>query len=87
MTTKAPSPVEPAEGTTLASIAYAAVSGIPAAEPHDCDRLGYNVWRWLSTGTDSLEEAVKTAGARLKISEEDAVGRIRAYLRDRKSVV
>ena len=81
MTTKAPSPVKPADEQTLEHIAYASVRDIPTAEPHDRDRLGYNVWRALATKRDSLEFAVKTAGARLQISEEEAVARIRESLR------
>ncbi len=80
MTTKAPSAVKPAEEGTLEKIAYASVSAIPAADPHDRDRLGYNIWRWLTTRRDSLEFSVKTSGARLLISEEEAVRRIRESL-------
>jgi hypothetical protein len=80
MTTKAPSTVKPAEAGTLEKIAYASVSGIPAAAAHDRDRLGYNIWRWLTTRRDSLEFSVKTSGARLLISEEEAVRRIRESL-------
>lgn len=81
MTTKAPSSVKPASEKTLEAIAYKSAASIPTAEPHDQDRLGYNVWRWLTYKRDSLEFAVKTAGARLQISEEEAVQRIRESLR------
>ncbi|HMK39896.1 MAG TPA: hypothetical protein VK569_11175 [Bacteroidota bacterium] len=81
MTTKAPSAVKPAEEGSLEKIAYASVSAIPAADPHDRDRLGYNVWRWLSTRRDSLEFSVRTAGVRLGVSEEEAVRTIRESLR------
>jgi hypothetical protein len=83
MTTKAASAVKPADNAAKEAIAYAAVQGIPVREPHDRDRLGYNVWRWLTTGKDSLELAVKTAGAKLEVDEKEAVERIRTALRER----
>jgi hypothetical protein len=82
MTTKPPSSVKPDSGTKEERTAYAAVAGIPTVEPHDLDRLGYNVWQWLTTKRDTLEKTVHTAGARLLVSEEEAVATIRARLRD-----
>ena len=81
MTTKAPPPVETAPAQSSEKIAYASVQGIPTVEPHDLDRLGYNVWRWLKYRTDSLELAVRSAGARLMIPEEEALQRIREHLK------
>lgn len=81
MATKAPSTVKPATETTLEKIAYAAVASIPTLEPHDQDRLGYSVWRWLKEKRDSLEQSVHNAGARLMIPEEEALGKIRESLR------
>lgn len=83
MTTKAPSGVRPADEASLETIAYASVSGIPTVDPHERDRLGYNVWRWLTTRRDTLEHCVRTAGARLGVSEEEAVRRISEALRSR----
>ena len=83
MTTKPPSPVHPAGATSLETIAYASVSAIPVVEPHDRDRLGYNIWRMVTTKKDSLEFTVRSAGARLLISEEEAVGKIREFLREK----
>lgn len=80
MTTKPPSSVKPAPERSLERIAYQSVSSVPTVEPHDQDRLGYSVWLWLSKRRDSLEIAVKTAGARLHISEEEALQRIRQSL-------
>jgi hypothetical protein len=80
MTTKAPSPVKPASDQTLEKIAYASVAGIPTVEPHDQDRLGYNIWVWLKYRRDPLEFAVRTSRSRLLISEEEAVRRIRDHL-------
>lgn len=82
MTTKPPSPVRPASGQTLEAIAYASVAGIPTAEPHDQDRLGFNIWSWLKSRRDPLEIAFRSAGARLLIGEEEALERVRARLRE-----
>jgi len=80
MTTKPPSSVKPAAGESLERIAYASVKQIPTVEPHDQDRLGYNIWRWLKYRLDPLEFAVKTSGSRLLISEDEAVLKIRESL-------
>jgi len=82
MTTKPPSSVRKAQENTLEQTAYACVAGIPASDPHDLDRLGYNIWLWLKQRRDPLEMAVKTAGARLLISEDEAVQRIRTKLQE-----
>lgn len=82
MTTKAPSPVQAAPDTSLERIAYRAVADIPTLEPHDQDRLGYNVWRFLKERRDTLEQSVRSAGARLLISEDEALARIRARLKE-----
>lgn len=81
MTTKAPSKVRTIPEGSLERMAYAAVASIPTVEPHDQDRLGYNVWRFLADRRDSLEQSVHNAGARLLISEEQAIGRIKEALR------
>ena len=81
MTTKAPSSVKPASEQTIENIAYASVKNIPTVEPHDQDRLGYNVWRWLKLKRDPLEVAVKSAGARLLIPEAEAIEKIRENLK------
>jgi hypothetical protein len=80
MTTKAASSVAPALEKSIEKIAYASVAGIPTVEPHDRDRLGYNIWRWLTYRKDPLEFAVKTSGSRLLITEEEAVQKIRESL-------
>lgn len=82
MTTKTPSSVLPAPDKSLERIAYASVASIPTADPHDQDRLGYCVWRWLTNRRDTLEVAVKTAGARLTISQEEALKIIRDNLQN-----
>jgi len=81
MTTKPPPSVTPAPEKSLEKIAYASVAEIPTVEPHDRDRLGYNVWRWLAYRRDPLELAVRTAGARVLIGEEEAIQRIRENLK------
>jgi hypothetical protein len=80
MTTKPPSTVYPAPEGTLEQIAYASVKGVPTVEPHEQDRLGYSLWHWLKHRRDPLEVVVKTARARLMISEEEALQRIRTGL-------
>ncbi len=80
MTTKPPSKVQPLAQDALEAIAYASVEGIPTLEPHDRDRLGYCVFLWLSQRRDPLELAVRNAGARLLVSEQDALQRIREGL-------
>ena len=81
MTTKPPPAVDSASTESLETIAYQSVSGIPVPEPHERDRLGYNVWRWLKFRKDPLELAVKSAGARIDISAEEALSRIRESLK------
>jgi len=83
MTTKPPSPIKPASDQVLEKIAYASVKNIPTVEPHDQDRLGFNVWRYLKYRIDPLEIAVRSAGARLLISEDEAVQKIRENLKSR----
>lgn len=83
MTTKPPSAVHPADQSRIEHIAYASVSAIPVVEPHDRDRLGYNIWRQLTTKKDSLESAVRNSGARMLISEEEAIRKIRDFLREK----
>ncbi len=80
MTTKAPSPVKKAPEKSLEGAAYASVEGIPAQDPHDLDRLAYCIYLWLTMKRDSLEHTVRSAGARLKVSEEEAVRTIRENL-------
>jgi hypothetical protein len=80
MTTKAPSTVKKVPDASLEHAAYASVAGIPARDQHDLDRLAYNVWLWLTLKRDSLEHAVRSAGAQLQISEADAVRTIREKL-------
>ncbi len=80
MTTKSPSQVAPAPESSLEKIAYASVAGVPCAEPHDQDRLGYGVWLWLKLHRDPLEVIIHNAGARLLVTEEEAIKRIRARL-------
>ncbi len=81
MTTKPPSAVQPAPDGSLEKIAYGSVEGIPTAEPHDLDRLGYSIWLWLKNRHDPFDVAVRTAGARFLMSEEEVLERIKARLR------
>lgn len=83
MTTKPPSAVERAPADSLEQIAYASVQGIPTREPHDLDRLGYNIWFWLTYRRDPLELAVRAARVRFLIPDEEAIGRIAGQLKAR----
>lgn len=81
MTTKAPSSVKSAPDSSLEKIAYASVASIPTADPHDQDRLGYNVWLWLTKRIDPLEVLVHNSASRLLITEAEAVKKIKENLR------
>jgi len=83
MTTKPPSPVKPGADNALEKTAYASVAGIPVAEPHDRDRLGYDIWRWLTYRRDPLEKVVHASASRITIPEEEALARIRTELESR----
>jgi hypothetical protein len=80
MTTKPAAAVKPAPENALERIAYESVREIPTVEPNDRDRLGYTVWRWLTMRKDPLEAALRSAGARMLVSEEEALRIIRASL-------
>jgi hypothetical protein len=80
MTTKAPSAVKPAPSGSLEKLAYDSVAGILVEHPHDLDRLGFNLYQWLIHRRDPLEIVVRSAGVHLRISEEEAVQRIREQL-------
>jgi len=83
MTTKPPSPVEtPADGSTE-KIAYESVAGVPTVEPNDGSRLGYHVWRWITSREGSLEDAVRESGARLNVTIDEAVRLISEQLTSR----
>ncbi|HLB01326.1 MAG TPA: hypothetical protein VJO14_08070 [Bacteroidota bacterium] len=80
MTTKPPSQVEASAADTVEKIAYDSIAPVPTLEPNDGSRLGYHVWRWLTTRQGTLEEAVKESGARLTIPADTAVRMIRERL-------
>ncbi len=81
MGSKPAAQVKPAAADSLEKIAYTSVAGIQTIEAHDQDRLGYNVYEWLKRRRGTLEEAVHSAGARMRISEEEAVQQIREKLK------
>jgi hypothetical protein len=83
MTTKAPSTVKPAEASALEAIAYQSVAGIPVADQRDRDRLGYTVWRALTSKREPLEVALRSARVRFTIGFDDAVKKIREELKSR----
>ena len=83
MTTKPPAQIRQADASAVEAIAYASVESIPVVEPHDRDRLGFNVWRVLTLNNDSLDHAITSAGARMLIGEEEAVSRVKTFLQSR----
>jgi len=83
MTTKAPSQVAESPPESLENIAYSAVAEIPTQEPNDRHRLGYNVWMWLVDKKGSLQQAVRSAGSRMHISEEEAIKIITQRLKEK----
>jgi hypothetical protein len=56
------------------------VADIPAQEPNDLNRLGYNVWIWLKDRKGTLQQAVRAAGSRTHIPFEEVVARVRSKL-------
>ena len=80
MTTKGPSAVQEFQAESIEKKAYASVSTIPAEEPNDLNRLGYHVWRWITTGQGTLEQAIAESGARIRIPQQDAAKIIRESL-------
>lgn len=80
MTTKAPSAVQEFQAESIEKKAYASVSTIQAEEPNDLNRLGYHVWRWITTKQGTLEQAIAESGARIHIPRQDAAKIIRESL-------
>jgi hypothetical protein len=80
MTTKPPSPVLSAVDGSSEKLAYDSAATVPTVEPNDGSRLGYHVWRWLTSRQGTLEEAVMESGARLTVPAEAAVKLIREQL-------
>jgi len=72
--------VEPSPEGTLEKIAYESVAAVQIVEPNDRHRLGYHVWRWLTTRQGSLEDTIRESGVRLTTLPEIAVKSIRDSL-------
>jgi hypothetical protein len=66
----------------LEAKAYAAIADIPTLELNDRNRLGYHVYLFLNKECATLREAVHVAQARMSISDDEAVKRIAAALRE-----
>lgn len=81
MTTKAPPAVRQFPPESLERIAYNSVSSIPTQEPNDQSRLGFHVWRWLVSHEGTLADAIKISGARIKVSNDEALKIISESLR------
>ena len=82
MTTKPPSQVQEFASTSIEKIAYTSVSTIETVEMNDRNRLGFHVWRWLTTHEGTLEQAIAESGARLKISQANALEIIKTSLKN-----
>jgi hypothetical protein len=80
MTTKAPSTVQEYPADSLEKKAYESVGTIQTEEPNDRNRLGYHVWRWLTTKQGTLEQAISESGARIHVSQQEAAKIIREAL-------
>ncbi len=83
MTTKPASPVEAPPDGSAEQIAYDSVGKVPTVEPNDGSRLGYHVWRWITSREGSLEDAVRESGARLNVTIDEAVRLISEQLASR----
>lgn len=81
MTTKPPSPVEKFPTDSLESIAYSSVAAIATEEPNDRNRLGYHIWRWLTSRQGTIEDAISESGSRIQISLSEAAAIIRENLK------
>ena len=80
MATKPPSQIKDYPPESLEKIAYASVATVPTVEPNDRNRLGFHVWRWLTSREGTLEQALRESGARLNVSHPDALVIIRDSL-------
>jgi hypothetical protein len=80
MTTKAPAAVQEFPPESLEKKAYTSVSSIPTVEPNDRNRLGFHVWRWLTSKEGTLEQAIAESGSRLQIDRAEAARIIRESL-------
>ena len=81
MTTKPAAAVQAFTPEALEKIAYSSVSTIPTEEPNDRNRLGYHIWRWLSSKQGSLEKAIAESGSRLKITQQETLRIIQEELK------
>lgn len=81
MTTKPPSKVKEFDPASVEKIAYGAVATIETVETNDRNRLGYHVWRWLTSREGTIEDAIAQSGARLKTSRGQAIEIIKSSLR------
>ena len=80
MSTKPPSSVNEFPPDSLEKIAYGSVQSIPTQEPNDRYRLGFQVWAWLKERKGPLADVPRISGARILVSQEEAVKTIEAHL-------
>jgi hypothetical protein len=80
MATKPPPGVAEFSQDTIEKLAYSVVADIPTMEPNDRNRLGYHIWAWLRERQGTLQQAVKTSGARTEIPLEEVYEQVKARL-------
>jgi len=80
MSTKAPSSVKESPADALEKIAYGVIADIPTREPNDRNRLGYCLWIWLKDRQGTLEQAIRHAGVRSTVAEDEIVQLVRQRL-------
>jgi len=83
MSTKPPPSVSEFPPESLEKIAYSIAADIEAREPNDRNRLGFNLWAWLRERKGTLEEAVRAAGSRTRLEQEEIVAVIRKRLQEK----
>ncbi len=83
MSTKPPSSIENFTPETLEKIAYSAAAVVEAREPNDRNRLGYNVWIWLKERKGTLEDAIRSAGTRTTLDEQQVLELVKKGLVER----
>jgi hypothetical protein len=82
MTTKHPCAISQASPDSLEKFAYCVASLVPAREPNDNNRLGYCLWGWLSERRGTLFQAIRAAGVRSTLTDQEILKIISARLEE-----
>jgi hypothetical protein len=83
MTTKSPVPVSEFSPESLEKTAYAVAAEIPVREPNDANRLGYCLWGWLTERRGTLLQAIRAAGTRSTLTDEEILGIVSKKLEEK----